>query len=696
MRSRLVGIGLFAAAWGLNACGARTPFEELEPGPGIGGLGAGGAGATDGGTLGGTGGWGGGTGGWGGGTGGWGGGIGGWGGGTGGWGGGTGGWGGGIGGWGGGTGGWGGGTGGWGGGTGGWGGGIGGIGATGGYGGGECVLPQCTGCSGCFDFCLCNGAPPGICANICGGTGGTAGAGGGGGWAGTGGGGGWAGTGGGCAADACCGTHSCSSLDLAGFITLAACCPPSAPDRCGLDTGAIAGLFPVAPGCLERDAPGYPDASCPALNVQGFNFPGCCRPDGWCGNDASLADLGCVFTSPYGGPPLTKCGGGGSGGSGTGGFGAVSGGGGTAGFGGSFGGAGGFGGSFGGGGAGGAGGSFGGGGAGGSFGGGGAGGSFGGGGAGGGGSCCAPQSWAGCEDFAVAQCVCASDPYCCNSRWDDLCVNEVDQLGCGSCGGGSGGVAGSGGGGGFGGSFGGTAGAGGSFGGGGFGGSFGGGGFGGSFGGTAGAGGSFGGTAGAGGSFGGTAGAGGGSGGSGDCCATHPWPGCSDDAITQCVCAGDAYCCTNQWDGLCASEVESFGCGKCEPGTGGAGGVGGGTGGFAGTGGFGGGVGGWAGTGATSGSGGGGGVGTCVDQAKTECEKCLCGSCFGEYGQCIADFGCPAIIQCVRQTGCDMAECYQPGVCRDVIDANGGPFGSSVQLLLDLLQCSNDAGCPCN
>lgn len=66
------------------------------------------------------------------------------------------------------------------------------------------------------------------------------------------------------------------------------------------------------------------------------------------------------------------------------------------------------------------------------------------GGAGGAGSCCTPSLSPGCSNSTIASCVCAQDSYCCSYEWDDLCVSEVSQLGCGSCGG-SGGAGGGGG-----------------------------------------------------------------------------------------------------------------------------------------------------------------------------------------------------------------------------------------------------------
>jgi hypothetical protein len=63
----------------------------------------------------------------------------------------------------------------------------------------------------------------------------------------------------------------------------------------------------------------------------------------------------------------------------------------------------------------------------------------------GGGACCSPGSAPGCADSGVESCVCASDSYCCDTQWDDLCVSEVDSFACGTCSGGGGGSGGAGG-----------------------------------------------------------------------------------------------------------------------------------------------------------------------------------------------------------------------------------------------------------
>jgi hypothetical protein len=52
--------------------------------------------------------------------------------------------------------------------------------------------------------------------------------------------------------------------------------------------------------CLENNAPGVPDKSCPAVNVlfAGMTYPqaGCCTPSGKCGGDFAQVSYGCV---PY-------------------------------------------------------------------------------------------------------------------------------------------------------------------------------------------------------------------------------------------------------------------------------------------------------------------------------------------------------------------------------------------------------------
>ncbi len=125
------------------------------------------------------------------------------------------------------------------------------------------------------------------------------------------------------------------------------------------------------------------------------------------------------------------------------------------------------------------------------------------------GDCCQPNGTPGCKTAAIAECVCAQDDYCCTTDWDDMCVGEVTEFGCGQCASES---------------------------------------------------------------------CGDGICGweescvacpqdcgacSGDCCKGNGTPGCKDAAVSECVCAQDAFCCQSEWDSICAQEVTNFGCGEC-------------------------------------------------------------------------------------------------------------------------------------
>ncbi|WP_437673225.1 hypothetical protein [Sorangium sp. So ce131] len=44
--------------------------------------------------------------------------------------------------------------------------------------------------------------------------------------------------------------------------------------------------------------------------------------------------------------------------------------------------------------------------------------------------CVNPHPFPGCNDASVQSCVCAADPYCCNTQWDSICVDEVTSLHC--------------------------------------------------------------------------------------------------------------------------------------------------------------------------------------------------------------------------------------------------------------------------
>jgi len=85
----------------------------------------------------------------------------------------------------------------------------------------------------------------------------------------------------------------------------------------------------------------------------------------------------------------------------------------------------------------------------------------------------------------------------------------------------------------------------------------------------------------------------------------------------------------------------------------------------------------------------------CVSQARSDCERCACGSCYDSLIPCFKDAGCPQILACANRTGCLGLDCYQPGVCQDVIDTAGGLNGASVNLALPLFVCVTNLNCPC-
>ncbi len=144
-------------------------------------------------------------------------------------------------------------------------------------------------------------------------------------------------------------------------------------------------------------------------------------------------------------------------------------------------------------------------------------------------NCCSAHEEPGCENDAVAQCVCGVQTYCCSDRgaWDTACVRGVDELGCGICpivisdpgSGGAGGAEPS--------------------------------------------------------SEGGAAG-------NADqvagewtsCCEKQLRAGCGDSDVEAKVCTVDAYCCEKKWDHYCALEAETLGEVPCAAynGAGGAGG----------------------------------------------------------------------------------------------------------------------------
>ncbi len=174
--------------------------------------------------------------------------------------------------------------------TGGTGGTAGSGGATGGSGGATGGSGGATGGSG-----GATGGSGGATGGSGGATGGTGGATGGTGGATGGSGGATGGTGGGTVV---CGTEGCNSYNIYGFV-IPACCPDGIPDKCGVDVTQAEQFIGIT-GCVEENAPGDVDSSCPAYSpFTGFTFPGCCLPTGVCGNVVDTAgfggpNMGCV------------------------------------------------------------------------------------------------------------------------------------------------------------------------------------------------------------------------------------------------------------------------------------------------------------------------------------------------------------------------------------------------------------------
>jgi hypothetical protein len=49
------------------------------------------------------------------------------------------------------------------------------------------------------------------------------------------------------------------------------------------------------------------------------------------------------------------------------------------------------------------------------------------------GSCCSVHASTGCSNATIEQCVCRSDAVCCSVGWDDVCIKQVTDFGCGTC-----------------------------------------------------------------------------------------------------------------------------------------------------------------------------------------------------------------------------------------------------------------------
>jgi len=108
--------------------------------------------------------------------------------------------------------------------------------------------------------------------------------------------------------DACesvvrCGTERCEIVRVDALaLSVAPCCPVGRKNRCGVDVSHFVKLHGYAAGCLELDAPGSPDPSCPSMSLPmpgkgEVTLQGCRTPSGACGYDVDIPgsiNLGCT------------------------------------------------------------------------------------------------------------------------------------------------------------------------------------------------------------------------------------------------------------------------------------------------------------------------------------------------------------------------------------------------------------------
>ncbi|MGP1346737.1 MAG: di-heme oxidoredictase family protein [Phycisphaerales bacterium] len=109
------------------------------------------------------------------------------------------------------------------------------------------------------------------------------------------------------------------------------------------------------------------------------------------------------------------------------------------------------------------------------------------------GNCCEPNGTPFCEDSACCELICAADPFCCDTQWDQICADAALND-CDVCGGG----------------------------------------------------------------------------GESDCCIANGTPGCDDPTCQDFICAADPFCCDTQWDQICADAalIDCDVCGGVAPLTG--------------------------------------------------------------------------------------------------------------------------------
>jgi hypothetical protein len=96
-----------------------------------------------------------------------------------------------------------------------------------------------------------------------------------------------------------CGTSICAPLAGTPVGNLQPCCPMDTPNACGA-------VSPLG-GCFTTTR-GVPDPRCPMVVVMNsFPLSGCCRPNGLCGVDLQVINLGCNDPVLVGGMPASPC-----------------------------------------------------------------------------------------------------------------------------------------------------------------------------------------------------------------------------------------------------------------------------------------------------------------------------------------------------------------------------------------------------
>ncbi len=94
-----------------------------------------------------------------------------------------------------------------------------------------------------------------------------------------------------------------------------------------------------------------------------------------------------------------------------------------------------------------------------------------------------------------------------------------------------------------------------------------------------------------------------------------------------------------------------------------------------------------------------GGQGYCdQSSASSPCGQCICAGCSTLISECQDERGCTAILACVNETRCQIGQssadgCFSSGVCREVIQENGGLSGEAIGKAAAVRACASGQGC---